>query len=198
LGVWHSPLGRAARTAGAIAGAIGASTPVHERDQLKELDQGAWEGLHRTEIEARYGRRLAAWRRDPTRYHATGGESLAAGARRVSLIAGEVNAALSAAGAAPPAPTTGHAVRSPVLHAGSSPDGWPWAVVVAHDGVLRLLTLYLLGLPRTAYWSLPFALCGITIVELVDGRGRLRAHNLTEHLAGAAASTAKPRPEGAL
>jgi hypothetical protein len=44
-----------------------------------------------------------------------------------------------------------------------------------------LLTLFGLSLDR--FWTFPFALCGISIVELLDGRARLRAHNLTDHLA---------------
>jgi len=57
-------------------------------------------------------------------------------------------------------------------------------VAVAHDGLLRLLLLDVLGLPRSAFWSFPFALCGVTIVELRSGVARLRAHNLADHLDG--------------
>jgi len=46
---------------------------------------------------------------------------------------------------------------------------------------VTLLTLF--DLPLERFWLFPFALCGITVVELAGGRPRLRAHNLTEHLA---------------
>jgi hypothetical protein len=38
-------------------------------------------------------------------------------------------------------------------------------------------------MPLERFWVFPFAVCGITIVDFVDGQARLRAHNLTEHLA---------------
>jgi broad specificity phosphatase PhoE len=64
----------------------------------------------------------------------------------------------------------------------------PWSITVAHDGILRLILLRLLDLPLERYWSFPFALCGISVVELRAGRARLRAHNLEEHLADDARS----------
>ena len=62
------------------------------------------------------------------------------------------------------------------------------------------MLLTLLDLPLDRFWTFPFALCGITVVEFRDGRGILRAHNLTEHLAALAATDAAPtpRPAGAL
>jgi broad specificity phosphatase PhoE len=61
-------------------------------------------------------------------------------------------------------------------------DHDPWAITVAHDGILRLVTLQLLELPLGRYWAFPFAPCGITVVEIRDGRARLRVHNLETHL----------------
>ena len=58
-----------------------------------------------------------------------------------------------------------------------------------HDGILRLLLMTVLGIPIEHYWSFPFALCGVSVVELGGAHPRLRAHNLAEHmdaLAGAA------------
>jgi broad specificity phosphatase PhoE len=43
--------------------------------------------------------------------------------------------------------------------------------------------LALLDLPLERFWTLPFALCGITVVEIRNGRPRLRLHNATDHLA---------------
>ena len=59
-----------------------------------------------------------------------------------------------------------------------------WSIVVAHDGILRLVLMYLLDISMDHYWSLPFGLCSITVVEIRNGRARLRAHNLAEHLPG--------------
>ena len=63
----------------------------------------------------------------------------------------------------------------------------PWAVLVAHDGVFRLALLSLLDLPYERFWSVPFNLCAITVVDVHDGSATLRAHNLSEHLAPLAA-----------
>jgi broad specificity phosphatase PhoE len=61
-------------------------------------------------------------------------------------------------------------------------DG-PWTIVVAHDGVFKVLLLTLFELPLARFWLFPFALAGISVVEMRGGRPTLRAHNLTEHLA---------------
>jgi broad specificity phosphatase PhoE len=68
---------------------------------------------------------------------------------------------------------------------------------VAHDGVLRLALLALLGLPLGAFWRVPFVLCGITIVTIDGGATALRAHNLAEHLDGPVGQPEVARP-GAL
>jgi hypothetical protein len=48
--------------------------------------------------------------------------------------------------------------------------------------VFKVALLALLDLPLARFWILPFALCGITIVEIRNGRPRLRLHNATDHL----------------
>lgn len=176
IGLWHSTLERAAATARAIESARGDHPPMRPDARLMELAQGEWQGLRHAEVSARYGAELAAWRSDPVHHHAPGGESLDEGARRVSAALQEIQAALLAAD--PPGTTA----TDPVLGYGSASTVWPWAIVVAHDGILRLALLALLGIPLDAYWSFPFALCALTVVELRDGRARLRAHNLAEHL----------------
>lgn len=183
IGIWRSPLRRASSTAQAIgdamAGAHG-SVPLHADDRLKELAQGDWEGLTHAEITARWGAELDAWREDPMRNHAPGGESLAEGSLRVAGAVADVVDALRAA-----ALPTGEATDQ-VLGYGTASSTWPWAVVAAHDGTLRLTLLTLLGLPLERYWAFPFALCAVTVVEITGGRARLRAHNLAEHLAALA------------
>ena len=49
--------------------------------------------------------------------------------------------------------------------------------------MFKVTLLALLDLPLSRFWMFPFALCGITVVELRDGRPRLRLHNATDHLA---------------
>ncbi|MEA2621749.1 MAG: phosphoserine phosphatase [Chloroflexota bacterium] len=176
IGIWHSPLRRAAATAAAISGEQRIAVAVHADDRLKELAQGLWEGLTHPEVVSRYGAELEAWRLDPVASHAPGGESLDEGAARVR---GALDGMLGALRDARPASDTG---GDPVLGYGAPATAWPWSIVAAHDGTLRLLLLELLELPLARYWALPFALCGVTVVEITGGRARLRAHNLAEHL----------------
>ena len=180
IGIWHSPLKRAASTAAAIAAARAGDTPLHPDPRLMELAQGQWEGLTNAEVTSRYGTELEAWRHDPLHHWAPGGESILDGSRRLrGAIDGVVDALRSAAAPTPHRP-------DPVLGYGGGPSGRPWAIVAAHDGILRLALLHLIGVPLELYWSFPFALCSVTVVEISGGRARLRAHNLAEHLAALA------------
>ena len=70
-----------------------------------------------------------------------------------------------------------------MLGAGDDASDNPWSIVVGHDGVFKVVLLTLFDLPLERFWLFSFALCGIAIVDLSYGRPRLRAHNLTEHLA---------------
>jgi broad specificity phosphatase PhoE len=198
LAIWHSPLRRAAQTAAAIAAARGGDVPLRVLDDLRELGQGAWEGLTHDEVRARFGPQLAAWQRDPPSNHAPGGESLHQALERARAAAGTIVArtgderqegARSAARSTTPSPVQGTDPVDPVLGyephpaAGHPPSTPPWSVVVAHDGVLRLMLLDLLGVDIGRYWSFPFALASITVLEVALAGVRLRAHNLEEHLA---------------
>ena len=87
---------------------------------------------------------------------------------------------------------------SPVPGYASGSADRPWAVVVAHDGVLRLALLALLDLPLVSFWRLPFVLCGMSVVTLERGSAALRAHNLAEHLKGSAAGPPERARPGAL
>jgi broad specificity phosphatase PhoE len=197
LGIWHSPLGRAADTARAIAHAQPAELPLHPTEELTELAQGEWEGLPHAEVSARWPDELAQWRLTPTTAHAPGGESLLDAAGRVSSALEGIAAALLRAGTPTPdaADTAGDAASlrpSPVTgypapaSAKASPPQ-PWAVLVAHDGIFRLILMTLLELPYERFWSFPFHLCGISVISLSEGVAALRCHNVTDHLAPLAA-----------
>jgi probable phosphoglycerate mutase len=161
----HSPLVRATRSAELIQAAFARADPaavapaLRVEPALAEIGQGAWEGRHHDEVQARWGDRLAAWRRRPTRAWAPGGERLSAADARVR---GAVPRLLAPFGSQPGA----------------------WTVVVAHDGILRILLLCLLAIPLGRFWSFPFELGAATVVDVVEGRASLRAHNLRAHLAG--------------
>jgi phosphoserine phosphatase len=180
----HSPLARAASTAELVAAAasqpeaFGRPIPLRAEPGFSEIGQGEWEGLLATEIAARWKDVLAEWRRNPLDAHAPGGESIRDVERRVRPALATLLARLGDS----PAERT----REPRPHVPGYADklgSEPWSIVVAHDGVFKVAALALLDLPLERFWTLPFALCGISVIELRGGRPSLRAHNLTEHLA---------------
>jgi broad specificity phosphatase PhoE len=179
LAIWHSPLRRAVQTAQAIHDARAADAPLRPLDSLTELAQGEWEGLTHDEVRQRYPRELAAWREDPLHHHAPGGESLRDALLRareahatILGTSGDVTAPDAGAGRAPAEPVLGYERTF------GSGEGPAWALVVAHDGVLRLLMLDLLGIGIEHFWSFPLALASVSVLDLGVGVVRLRAHNL--------------------
>jgi phosphoserine phosphatase len=181
----HSPLDRAADTARRIAAALAeplagrssATVPLRPEAGFLEIGQGEWEGVPSIEVDRRWHDLLEAWRDDPLTAWAPGGESVQEVDARVRVALGDIFVAL--AGEAP----MPDAQRGPVLGYGDAPPDVPWTIVVAHDGVFKVAALALLELPLERFWMLPFALCGISVVEIRDGRSRLRVHNATDHLA---------------
>ena len=184
--ILHSPLRRTTETAAAVGRAftaIGEHPPVRPEPGLLEIGQGEWEGLTRAVIGERYATELAAWRREPLASWAPGGESVVEVADRVrpalrATLAGLADGRANGGAKGPPAD------RSPVEgYRAGGPTDQPWTILVGHDGVFKVVLLVLFELPLDRFWSFPFALAGLTIVELRDGRPSLRAHNLTAHLA---------------
>jgi len=179
----HSPLERARATAAAVAEAIDERLdpvpPLRPEPDLTEISQGEWEGLTRAEVEARDLEVLLAWRRDATTAEAPGGERVVDAAVRAR--AGVERAIAHLRDATEPDPD---ALRRSLVEGYLGSGGpRPWSLLVAHDGILKLVLLALLDLPLDRFWSFPFALCGITVVELRAGRALLRAHNRVDHLA---------------
>jgi probable phosphoglycerate mutase len=179
----HSPLGRATETAEAIELAIrdAGLAPVRRPDRgFLEIGQGAWEGLHRDEIGARYGAELAAWRRAPVEAWAPGGESLPEVAARVRPALERLLARLASG-----RPPGTHDRAQVAGYADPIPDH-PWSIVVGHDGVFKVVLLTLFDLPLDRFWMWSMDLCAISVIEFRAGRPVLRAHNLTAHLVGLA------------
>jgi broad specificity phosphatase PhoE len=186
LAIIHSPLARTTETATLIARAVNGGrgedavatpVPVLPEPGLLEIGQGEWEGLPGAEIVERWGSLLEDWRRDPLSAWAPGGESIPEVDARVRIALRRALADLvTVAEPAPPG-------RSQVLGYADSPGTEPWSILVGHDGVFKVALLALLGLPLDRFWTLPFALCGISVLEIRNGRPRLRLHNATDHLA---------------
>jgi probable phosphoglycerate mutase len=203
LKVWHSPLRRATQTAAAIA-RLQPETELVPIEDLTEIAQGDWEGQPSAVVRDRWAAELAAWRRTPASSHAPGGESLAEAAARVTRAVERITLDIGSdddGNAEPEYP------RSFVQgYADSDASGRPlepWVVIVAHDGIFRVLLLTLFDLPIERFWSFPFNLCSISVVALQNGVPVLRAHNLSEHLApiaaeARAASEARGDRRGAL
>jgi broad specificity phosphatase PhoE len=185
LSVVHSPLARAAETAELVARAVSGGrgadavdqpVPVRPEPGFMEIGQGDWEGLPGAEVVERWGELLESWRRDPLSAWAPNGESVPEVDTRVRAALRPLLEELSAA-----APGE-RGSRSQVLGYADLPADEPWSIVVGHDGVFKVALLALLDLPLARFWVLPFALCGITVVEIRNGRPRLRLHNATDHL----------------
>jgi ribonuclease H / adenosylcobalamin/alpha-ribazole phosphatase len=196
--VVHSPLARAAETATLIARAVSggrgedavdAPVPVRAEPAFLEIGQGKWEGLPGAEVIERWGEVLEGWRRDPLTAWAPGGEMLHEVDGRVRVGLGTL---LDELAAARPATNVG---RSPVLGYAELPSDEPWSIVVGHDGVFKVALLALLDLPLARFWTFPFALCGLTVVEIRDGRPRLRLHNATDHLSSLELEADRERAE---
>lgn len=194
----HSPLARAAETAALIdravstgrgSDAVAAPVPLHPEPGLLEIGQGEWEGLPGSEIAERWGSILDGWRRDPLTAWAPGGESLPEVDLRVRAALRQLLADLATVAPA----ASGR--RSQVLGYADLPSDEPWSIVVGHDGVFKIALLALLDLPLARFWTLPFALCGITVVEIRNGRPRLRLHNATDHLADLETGEARLRDD---
>lgn len=86
--LYSSPLRRALQTAQIIAQALG--IPLHTDPRLKEIRQGEWEGLLRSEIAARYPELFRRWLAEPWVATPPGGESLAQVRDRVLAAVAEI------------------------------------------------------------------------------------------------------------
>ena len=198
LEIVHSPLLRAARTAAlaadAIAVARGSRPAVRAEAGFAEIGQGSWEGRHRLDIEANDAETLAAWRREPLTANAPGGERvLDAAVRARSALTTVIGNLATVADAR----SIDRGTRTIVAgYPGAAAPEAPWSLLVGHDGIFKVVLLTLLDLPLERFWTFPFALCGLSVVELRGGRTILRAHNLTEHLAALSAGAVGSQPPG--
>jgi len=174
----HSPLARAADTAGAIASARKETDRLRPDDRFLEIGQGEWEGRLAGDIAEHDAARLAAWRVRPTETWAPGGERLTEVRARVALGLDSLLADLAAAG------RPGRILAAQVSGYDDAPQTHPWSILVGHDGVFKVVLLTLFDLPLERFWMWSSELCGITIIEVRAGRPVVRAMNLTDHLAG--------------
>jgi len=153
--VYCSPLGRTVETARILGKPLGLQ-PI-ERDGLREISHGRWEGLTRHEVETRFPDEYAAWEADPFTFAPEQGESgLAVLARSLPVLREIV-----------------------VAHAGQN------IIVVSHKATLRLLLSSLLGFDARGYRDrLDQSPACLNVLDFMDPvRARLMLFNDISHYA---------------
>jgi broad specificity phosphatase PhoE len=154
VALYSSDLARARQTAELVSEATG--LPVVASPGIREVDVGEWTGYTRSEVEARFPERYAAYQHDGgTGY--PGGETFAALGRR-SLATVDAFCA-------------GHS------------DGDVIAII-CHGGTIRALTAAALKLPRAGRILTPGPEnCSVSQLAWSEGRLRVISYNDTGHLA---------------
>jgi probable phosphoglycerate mutase len=119
--VYCSPMRRTIHTAAILAEPHGL-TPI-QREGLREINHGHWEGMTRAEVESQFGEEYASWEEDPYTFAPKGGEN------GVSVIARAL-------------PVIREIV---VQHRGQN------VLIVSHKATLRLLISSVLGFDGRGY-----------------------------------------------
>ncbi len=150
--LYSSPLQRAQETARPLSAAY--DLPLRFVDELREMNQGAWEGRLVDDLAAEDGERLQAWRGSPAQTRLPGGESLTEVQER-AMRAFEALAA---------------------RHRGDT------IAVVAHGGVNKTILLTVLGAPLGHHWRIKQSNACINVLEVGGPTPRILALNQTLHL----------------
>jgi probable phosphoglycerate mutase len=153
--LYCSPFSRTVETARIIAGPCALAIEI--RDGLREISHGRWEGLTRSEVEARHPDEYAAWEEDPFTFAPEGGESGVAVLARALPVVREIV----------------------TRHPGER------VLVVSHKATIRLVLSSLLGVdPRGYRDRLDQAPAGVNVLDFRDPvRARLMLFNDTSHYA---------------
>lgn len=150
--VYASDLQRAKNTAEAIAQKH--NLPVRVDADLREVNYGAWEGLSESDLLAEYSAQWSARQNDPWNVAAVEGESYEQMWNRFL-------------------PKWHQLVEN---HAGET------AVLVAHNGLIRMLLCFLLGAPFENFKRIHVSNGGVSRVEIGASGVLLRSVNETNHL----------------
>jgi probable phosphoglycerate mutase len=89
--IYSSPMNRALSTAAPLARALGLS--VETRDDLAELNYGAWDGMTAEEVSRDHHVEYERWAADPAWNPPTGGETAVALAQRMTRVIEEIDLA---------------------------------------------------------------------------------------------------------
>jgi len=154
--IYASPLERARASAEVIAEPH--RLPVRIVPAFAEMAFGAWEGLTRDEIRARFPEGWEQWRSAPHLCAPLGGETVSKVAERVGAGLTELQQA--------------HADQTIVL--------------VSHSIVMRVMVLGALGLGLDRLWTVDAAPAGITEIEYEPDWATVHRMNTVSHLDGVA------------
>lgn len=151
--VYSSPLARALDTARIVASHC--RLEVDQRDGLREIGHGHWEGRRREDVEQEFAEEYAAWESDPFTFAPLGGESGVAVLARALPVIREI--------------VTAH------------PAGR--ILVVSHKATIRLVLSSLLAFdPRGYRDRLEQSPAGLNIIDFKDAvRARMMLFNDTSH-----------------
>ncbi len=144
--VYTSPLKRAVDTARSIARFH--NLQVEVREELNDLDFGAWEGLSVNEVPLRYPDLFAVWADHPEKVCLPGGETLDDVKKRSMKT-----------------------IDTIIDHYRES------VVLVTHRVVIKVLVCNLLGLGNAHFWNIMVDTCGLTTFRYDKGRFVLIRHN---------------------
>lgn len=150
--VYASPLERARASAEVIAKPHRLEVGIEP--DFREMAFGAWEGLTRDDVAARFPEAYERWRAAPHRLVLPGGERLTDVALRVTNAIDELIG----------------------THTGET------VVLVSHAIVLRLIVLQALGLGPERLWTVDASPAGITEIEYEPGWATIHRMNTLSHL----------------
>jgi probable phosphoglycerate mutase len=150
--MYVSDLARARQTAEPIEAATGVR--AQPMDELREIFLGEWEGLHTTELAARFPEQWAKWTAEPSWDIIPGGEGAAAFDARVAAAIDVILA------------------RHPESD----------VAVVTHGGVIQVALHRIVGKPSRGLFPFRIANASISVIEKRDGRIVIAGVNDVGHL----------------
>ena len=152
VAVYSSPLGRAVKTAEAIAKHF--DLPVQIHLGLADIDYGDWQGLSPEEARQRWPEQIDRWYNHPELARIPNGESLADLRQRAMQTIHEL--------------------------AGKHPNDT--IALVGHTVINRIILLGVLGLGNKRFWKIKQDTCAINVFEAEAGDFFLVSLNDTCHL----------------
>jgi len=150
--VYTSPLRRAYTTAAILAEPHKLESQVV--NDLIEIQLGDWQGLHLNEIKQRWPELWQQSRTDPTDLTLPNGESFRQVTERV-VQAFEM-----------------------LVEANRGKQ----AIIVTHDGIIRILTAHTLGVSNSIYRRLDVNNASLSVIQVTDNNSRIITLNDTSHL----------------